>query len=122
MFLWWSSTKIIWAIWIRQKNMAARGCGRDPLIQFLIHLPHNLDFQLKDKNIHLLTFYSPIYIDNNNKILSLYSRGISPQTNVQHLKPVLHEKSKGSDDTRLRQKHVQLLHHVHRTVNEMAPS
>ena len=27
MFLWWSSTKIVQAIWIRQKNMAARGRG-----------------------------------------------------------------------------------------------
>ena len=27
MFLWWSSTKIVQAIWIRQKNMAARGAG-----------------------------------------------------------------------------------------------
>ena len=25
MFLWWSSTKIVQAIWIREKNMAARG-------------------------------------------------------------------------------------------------
>ena len=31
------------------------------LIQFLIPLPHNLNFNLKDKNIHLLIFYSPIY-------------------------------------------------------------
>ena len=27
MFLWWSSTKVAQAIWIRQKNMAARGRG-----------------------------------------------------------------------------------------------
>ena len=27
MFLWWSFTKIVQAIWIRQKNMAARGQG-----------------------------------------------------------------------------------------------
>ena len=27
MFLWWSFNKIIQAIWIRQKNMAARGRG-----------------------------------------------------------------------------------------------
>ena len=27
MFLWWFSTKIVQAIWIRQKNMAARGRG-----------------------------------------------------------------------------------------------
>ena len=27
MFLWWSSTKIVQAIWICQKNMAARGRG-----------------------------------------------------------------------------------------------
>ena len=27
MFLWWSSTKIVQAVWIRQKNMAARGRG-----------------------------------------------------------------------------------------------
>ena len=27
MFLWWSSTKIVQAIWIRQKNMATRGQG-----------------------------------------------------------------------------------------------
>ena len=27
MFLWWSSTKIVQAIWIRQKNMTARGQG-----------------------------------------------------------------------------------------------
>ena len=27
MFLWWASTNIVQAIWIRQKNMAARGWG-----------------------------------------------------------------------------------------------
>ena len=27
MFVWWSSTKIVPAIWIRQKNMAAGGGG-----------------------------------------------------------------------------------------------
>ena len=29
------------------------------------------------------------------KILALYSRGISPQTHVQHLKPVLHKENEG---------------------------
>ena len=37
-FLWWSSTKIVQAIWIRKKNMAARGAG----LIFPIHLYRKL--------------------------------------------------------------------------------
>ena len=35
MFLWWSSTKIVQAIWICQKNMAARGRGLFSLYMYI---------------------------------------------------------------------------------------
>ena len=38
MFLWWSSTKIVQAIWIRQKNMASRGRGLFSLNIFMENL------------------------------------------------------------------------------------
>ena len=35
MFLWWSFTKIVQAIWIHQKNMAARGGAYFPYIIYI---------------------------------------------------------------------------------------
>ena len=53
MFLWWSSTKIVQAVWIRQKNMAARGRGLFSLCIYIENFK-NLLFRNHWTDFHII--------------------------------------------------------------------